>query len=532
MSSAQKEAAWFYLRATDTLVLPEFKSENEQLVYIGDDPKLKQVLDRHKVYTFKKTYRKAKPTYLKRTFFVQAEDASLLDDLTSNVSHLFESGDLISEEEKKIYEPNDYGLTSTIGENLGAQVNLDYLDFLGLPEAWYYTTGSRDIIIGISDGGIDTTDVEWKGKSKIFRESRFAKGHGYSVSETAAGQGDNGYAIAGVCFDCSIYATTYDNPRTYEQLLELSEAGVKVINCSWGRTGFYQSSQDAINKMLDNGTVVVAIGHNMSFSQSKGNLFYYPASLDNVIAISSVMHRYEKYNDHILLEAGKNNFYAENIRGYVGRTAGFKDNDTTQTPYIYPQSIRNFNSKIDILGPAVGLYRYGEKPENNNLTDVSEDSPTSGVAPLITGTVGLMFSLAPCLPATEVESILKMTSTNIDDIEVNKPYAGMYGSGMLHTGRAVKMVYQLYSEKETVTIENQRFSRWDFKLTSYSEKVVLKNQTFSDAATLSLNARKQIVLSANTNLKPNSSGNIKLSIDPTLQKECELRLRDPSIVND
>ena len=37
----------------------------------------------------------------------------------------------------KVFEPNDYGITSTIGENLGAQVNLDYLDFLGLPKAWY-----------------------------------------------------------------------------------------------------------------------------------------------------------------------------------------------------------------------------------------------------------------------------------------------------------------------------------------------------------------------------------------------------------
>lgn len=532
MSSAQKEAAWFYLRATDTLVLPEFKSENEQLVYIGDDPKLKQVLDRHKVYTFKKTYRKAKPTYLKRTFFVQAEDASLLDDLTSNVSHLFESGDLISEEEKKIYEPNDYGLTSTIGENLGAQVSLDYFDFIGLPEAWYYTTGSRDVVIGIADGSIDSTDIEWKGKTKIVRKSSFSKGHGYSVSEIAVGQGDNAYAIAGVCYDCSVYTTTFGHPKTYEQLLELSNAGVKVINCSWGRPGFYQSAEDAIKKISDNGTVVVAAGHNMSFSQSKGNLLYYPASFKNVISVSAVMHRYEKYSDHILLEEGKNKYYAENIRGYVGRTAGFKNNDTTQMPYIYPQSVRNLNPEIDILGPSVGMYRYGKKITDNSMTSVTDISATSNVTPIVTGTIGLMFSLAPCLPSDEVESILKMTSTNIDDIEVNKPFAGMYGSGMLHTGRAVKMVYQLYSEKETVTIENQRFSRWDFKLTSYSEKVVLKNQTFSDAATLALNARKQIVLRANTYLKPNSSGAIKLSIDPTLQKECELRLRDPSIVND
>lgn len=529
---AQKEIAWFYLRATDTLVSPSFTEENNELLYIGNDAELKKVLSKHTVYTFKKTYRKAAPKFLKRTFFVQAEDASLLDDLTSNVPHLFESGDLIPEEDKKIYEPNDYGLTSTIGANLGAPVNLDYLDYLGVPEAWYYTTGSRDIKIGVADGGIDSTDIEWKGKTKIFRKSSFLSGHGYSVAETAAGQGDNGYGIAGICYDCSIYATTLDNPRTYEQLLELSNAGVNVINCSWGRTAFYQSGQDAINEMAANGTIIVAAGHNMSFSKSKGKLFYYPASFDNVIAVSSVMHRYEKFSDHILTEEKNGRYYAENIRGFVGRTAGFKDNDTTQMPYIYSQSVRNLNTEIDILGPSVGLYRYSQKPANNSMTTMGDGSATSGVAPLITGTVGLMFSLAPCLPANEVESILKMTSTNIDSLEVNQPFAGMYGSGVLHTGRAVKMVYQLFSEKETVTIENQNFSRWDFKLTSYSEKVVVQNQTFSDDATLQLTARKQIVLRPNTHLKPNSNGKLKLSIDSTLQKDCDLRLRDPSIVNE
>ena len=150
----------------------------------------------------------------------------------------------------KVFEPNDYGITSTIGENLGAQVNLDYLDFLGLPKAWYYTTGSRDIIVGISDGSIDTTDIEFKGKSKIIRKTYLAKGHGLSVAETAAGQGNNGYGIPGVCYDCSVYNTTYGNGAQLEQLQELSELGARVINCSWGSPISYEAGQKAVNKMF------------------------------------------------------------------------------------------------------------------------------------------------------------------------------------------------------------------------------------------------------------------------------------------
>ena len=153
------------------------------------------------------------------------------------------------------------------------------------------------------------------------------------------------------------------------------------------------------------------------------------------------------------------------------------------------------------------------------------------MAPLVTGTIGLMFSLYPCLPAEEVETIIKFTSTNIDDIEPNKPYAGMYGAGMLNTGRAVKMVFDMFAEKEPVKIENQRFSRWDFKLTSISE-VMMQNQEFTENSTLNLTSKKRITISKNTVLRPNASGKIHLKIDTSLEKECNLQLRDPSILND
>lgn len=524
-----QDEAWFYFRAHDTVFNPSFNKEGEYLIYSGNDPQLKSVFDKYKIKVFKKTWKHAKKQNLKKTFFAIADKESLMDDLLKNASHLFEFGELIAEEDKKIFEPNDYGLTSTIGDNLGAQVNLDYLDVLEVPKAWYYTTGSRDVIIGISDGEIDSLDIEFVGKTKIVQPSGLAKGHGYSITEIAAGQGDNAYGVPGVCYDCSIYATNYRHFNTLEQLVELSRMGAKVINCSWGISRFYETAQEAIYEMLENGTVVVAIGHNKSFSEGQGSVYYYPASYDKVIAVSSVSHRYENYEENIKI-SDNDKYYVENVRYYISRTAGFKDNDTTQNPYNYPVSIRNINDKIDILGPAVGLYRYSEKVLYDKDV-MSEFNPTSEVAPLITGSIGLMFSLYPCLPADEVESIIKLTSTNIDHVEANKPYKGMYGAGMLNTGKAVKMVFDMFAEKEAVRIENQRFSRWDFKLTSLSD-VLITNQEFTEEATLELTSKKGITIAANTVLKPNATGKIHLKIDPSLEKECELRLRDPGIMED
>ncbi len=523
--------AWFYLRARDTLFEPSFQKIKDEIRYTGSDSVLKDVLSKHKILVFKKTYRNATRANLKKTFFVITESDSLLNDLLSNASHLFEYGELIQEEDKKIFEPNDYGLTSTIGENIGAQVNLDYLDFLGLPQAWYYTTGSRDIIVGIADGAVDTTDIEFKEKTKVLKKSYLSKGHGMSVSETAAGQGDNGYGIPGICYDCSIYTTSYGQFKTFSQLVELSKAGARVINCSWGTTRFYETAQQAIYEMLDNGTIIVAAGHNRSFLKSKGELFYYPASYDKVIAVSSGMHKYEDYRENIIEAENQNGkyYYAKNVRWYVGANVGFIDNDTTQAPSrIFKRSMRNFNSEIDILAPSIGIFRYSELALHDKI-DVSTGSQTSGVTPLITGTIGLMFSLYPCLPADEVESILKITSTNIDHIEANKPFVGIYGSGMLHTGRAVEMIYQLYAEKETAYIQDQEFARWDFKITSLSKEIRIRNQIFTDKATLKLTAKNRIVIGNNTVLRPGRQGSISLKIDPALEKQCELVLRDPSI---
>jgi len=524
---AQEQDQWFYLRAKDTLFSVEFNEIDDKLVYAGTDSVLKKVLDRHSITTFKKTYRKARKENLKKTFFVISRSESLMEELLEETSHIFEFGEHILEEDKKIFEPNDYGLTSTIGDNTGFQVNLDYLDFLEVPKAWYYTTGSPNTIIGISDGSVDTTNIDFKEKTKVFRRSTFANGHGSGVASIAAGQGNNSYGVPGVCYDCGIYATFYGKFRRFDQLLELSNAGVRVINCSWLNSSYYETAQEVIDEMFDNGTIIVAAAGNSNWKKvDEGKKLFYPASYNHVVSVSTVMYKHESISDNIKQLDGY--YYAENIKYHLGRTIGFKDNDTLKKPRIYPVSVTTLNREVDILAPSSDLFSFGRFIKNSSKTYIHIEA-TSPAAPLVSGSIGLMFSLYPCLAVDEVETILKLTSKNIDHIGLNKPYLGKNGSGALNTGRAVEMVYQLYSEKETAYIENQSFSRWDFKLTSLSEGVVIQNQKFTDNATLKLNAKKQIRLSENTSLKPGVNGSISLKIDPALQKECDLVLRDPSV---
>ena len=521
--SFSQETNWFYLRAKDTFFTPKFERVNDQLKYIGNNEKLKYVFEKYNIYEFKKTFRKAKKENLKKTFFVVCDNKSLMKDLLLNLPQLFEFGEIILEEDKKIFEPNDYGLTSTITENKGLEVNLDYFDFVGAPQAWYYTTGSKDVIIGLSDGQVEITDKDFSDKTTVIKESTKSKGHGSGMASIAAGQGDNEYGVPGICYDCSIYATTYNHHKTLEQLKELSEMGVKVINCSWATTTSYQTAQDAIDEMFENGTIIVSAAGNQDWTKSKGKVFYYPSSYNHVISVSSGMHRYNTVEENTMISK-KGNPYAANIKNYVGRTIGFKDNDTSKKHHIWPISITTLNTEVDILAPSVDLFRYSKFATLGKEMYTLE--ATSSTAPFVTGTIGLMLSLNPCLPIDEVETILKFTATNIDDIEANQPYKGNYGAGSLHTGRAVKMVYDLYTETEMATIENQKFSRWNFKLTSLSEKVLIQNQQFLEDAVFELKAKNKIVIGKNTIIKPTKNGSVVLKIDPTLKKQCDLVLRE------
>lgn len=518
-----QEYSWFYIRAKDTLTNLEFERENEELIYKGNNKNLITIFNKYKIYEFKKTYRNARKKNLKKTFFVVSNNDGLLNDLLKSSIKLFESGEVIKDNDKKIYEPNDYGLTSTIGDNIGLQVNMDYMDVLGAPQAWYYTTGSKKIIIGLSDGEVEIPNKDFYGKTTKIKKSTISKGHGSGVAAIAAGQGDNGYGLTGVCYDCSIYTTNYGDYKYLKQLVELSEMGVKVINCSWASSMSYPNAQKVIDQLFDKGTLIVSATGNQDWSKGKGEKYYYPSSYNNVISVSSVMHRYENVNENLLISK-KGNPYAANIRNYVGRTIGFKDKDITKKHHIWPVSITTLNPEVDLLAPSVDLFRFSQFALLGKEMYTAE--ATSSTAPFVTGAIGLMLTLNPCFPINEVESVLKLTSTNIDYIDANKPYKGYYGAGMVHIGRSVKMVYNLYTEGETATIENQYFSRWDFKLTSYSEKVVIQNQKFTHSSTLDLTAKNSIVIGENTVLKPNSDGFIHLKIDPTLEKECDLVLRE------
>lgn len=522
-----QEESWYYLRTVNNKIDPGFETTETGVRYRGSDVKLANALEDVTLFDFKKTLRSADPNTADRMFFVRADQANLLDRLLGSCGHLFDWGRKLKPEEMRVYEPNDYGLSSTIGANIGLQADLSYLDFLGAPKAWYYTTGDPNLILGISDGIVDTTDADFKDKTTVIRPSNLVKGHGYSTAANAAAQGDNGHGIPGICYDCSIYSTKYGDFRQFNNLVDLASRGVKTINASWSSMFRYDNGERVIDSLFDQQVILIAAGGNKSWEKTKGEKIYYPAGYDPVISVAAGMYKHPNLEGNIHL-SDKGKYYANDIRGYVGRSLGFKDNDTLNAPHVWPISTSNLNEQIDILAPAVGLISYGKKILNDTIY-YSRFQTTSGATPLVTGTVALMRSLYPCLPVQQIEPIIKLTALNVDHLPGNLRFAGKYGAGMLQTGDAVELVFQLYHPEATATIDRQTFDRWTFPIEAVSKKVILRDMIFTNRARLDLRARKQIVLKPGTLLSPGVKGKVQLHIDTGLEQVCDLVLRDPSI---
>jgi hypothetical protein len=295
-----------------------------------------------------------------------------------------------------LYTPNDYSLT----------FNNDYaLELINAKEAWDITIGNPLIELGILDTGYDTLHEELTGKFNHI--STMTSGaslvHGTAVAITAAGNTNNNSGKSSIGFNSSL--SLYN--MSYNEMLVATYSGVRVINISWASgcsaNPYYQS---VIDEVYNNGTVIIAAAGNGATCGGPENLVY-PASFDNVISVTSI-----------------------------------DANDQHQPVPNDPNSTHQHNDKVDLSAPG---YNVALSINNNQYMT---GNGTSFAAPYVTGTVGLMLSVNPCLTPAEVEYILKQTT---DDISSNnQSFIGRIGVGRLNASAAVQMAQETHPIKITV----------------------------------------------------------------------------------
>ncbi len=295
-----------------------------------------------------------------------------------------------------LHTPNDYAIV--------AGVNNYALNLINAQSAWDITKGDSNVVIAISDQAYNPTHSELLGKYGYINAGTSSTTHGTAVAILAAGNTNNNNGLSSIGYNCKLGLYLMN----YNQVLNAAYAGAKVINMSWSRGCFYNHyEQQVVNEAYGVGAFLVAAAGNGSTCSSPA-AYVYPAAYDNVFAVTSI----GPLDNHMKIL-----------------------NDSTST--------HQHNDKVDLSAPG---YDVAINPAENWYLN---SSGTSFAAPFVSGTIGLMLSVNPCLSRKDIDTILKISSVNIDSL--NPTYAGLIGAGRLNAQAAVQLASGWASQPMSVT---------------------------------------------------------------------------------
>ena len=213
-----------------------------------------------------------------------------------------------------------WGLNNT-GQTSGT-ANCD----IDAPEAWAYTTGNEDVIVGVIDTGVDYTHPDlnanmWRNPGEIpgdnidndnngYIDDVYGinsitdsgnpmddHGHGTHCSGTIGAAGNNSIGVTGVCWRVKIMALKFlavdGSGYTSDAIECVSYAiakGAHILSNSWGGTMYSQALFDALSLSKDAGQLVVAAAGN--WAMNNDGFPFYPANYDlnNIISVAATDH--------------------------------------------------------------------------------------------------------------------------------------------------------------------------------------------------------------------------------------------------
>ncbi len=224
--------------------------------------------------------------------------------------------------------PNDPRFEDLWGLNNEGQTGGTADADIDAPEAWSISTGSRDVVVGVIDTGVDYSHPDlasnaWVNSGEIAGDGidndgngyiddvhginaitdagdpMDDQGHGTHVSGTIGASGNNGVGVVGVNHDVSIVGckflaadgtgSTSGAIKCIDYMVGLKNAGVnlRVLNNSWGGGGFSQALADAITASEQADILFVAAAGNDAVDNDQNP--HYPSNYenDNVLSIAS-----------------------------------------------------------------------------------------------------------------------------------------------------------------------------------------------------------------------------------------------------
>lgn len=474
----------YYIQIPNEKNIPKIDIVNGRKTASHIDANVTKALSKYTIYNFEKAFPTSVTPFLQTIYILEVDKEGIIEDF-KNYSSYFPKIEQTYRPEL-LYTPNDYNIPVGSGN-----INKS-LELINIREAWDYTHGNPNFKIGISDTPIRTTHEDLAGKITSLTNYTIPDSHGTAVASHAAANTDNAKGIPGTGFNSTVLFKSMNDGVMMNSLLALSQNGARVVNASWYNSCSYSSiDQLVIDEIHKNGTVIIVAAGNGATCGGPNN-YVYPASYNHVISISTVGH----------FDVG---YICCNNLPYAWQ-------DRIEQIIGDPNSVHQHNDMVDLRAP--GFNVLGAIADSDSSYGGSWG--TSLAAPQVTGVVALLFSVNDCLHPDEVETILKLTSANLDNIPENQPYLGKLGAGRIDAGKATKMAWQMNpANGGEISISGRSFNRWNFELVNSPESINIMNQSFTQNAQVSFKAKKSIVLNENTVLEPGSDKSHYLYIDDT-----------------
>jgi subtilisin family serine protease len=339
-----------------------------------------------------------------------------------------------------------------------------YLKKIEADLAWDITKGDTSVKVAIIDKGIDITHPDLIGKveppydfytglpfSSNFNDQQV---HGTSIATLIGAEtkeiGQANGQMPSVGYNTKMMFsetknipidTFFYNPSSTVNFYSFSRPDIvtlyastvkkaKVINISWysltkedleatdsTSVMIYTYFNSSINssfliekEILNNGTSIVRAAGNLSENNPSCNCPTYPFS------------------------------GIEDERTIV--VSGTDYNDNHQITYNGQPYTHSHYPEVDLCAPSYGLLAGTSSDNGTNPWPYATFGGTSQSAPLVVGTIALMYAINPCLSTASVQDILKQTTDPITDAA---SFPGLVGTGRLNTFRAVQAAQMLHS---------------------------------------------------------------------------------------
>jgi subtilisin family serine protease len=487
INSYSQEVA-FYLKIDDPTLVPEKTKDykSNKLVFKSNNTKMDDILKKYKFKKFHQAFPTSTRSSVRKLYTVVCDDKTFGDDIKrefkeeiSGVYHL--EGGLT-------YTPNDYGIT------LG-QTNLDLIN---AKDAWDICREIPKISIGVSDTYFDLNHEDlnmthFGGTNSPYVADNY---HGTAVAGCIGAITDNNTGLASVGYDMELYVhNDYGSWGGDSAVLALAQAGHRVINCSWWCTcdsipeidSLYQEIREEYN------AIVVFGAGNSNLNACGNNNPSYPAGYEVNVAVTSVGHIF----DVGTTQSPRNNNWKDVHEEIIGDSL----------------SAHKHHPIIDICAPGYNVSSTDIMGSGGlNGGNYHAFWGTSFAAPQVSGTLGLILSVNPCLSADDaVDILLSNTDDGIYDIAENQQYIGRLGAGRLDVFASVNAA----AETATTYLDGITLSGTQYIEDNYAIRVI-NNVTLSSGANIGFITRKEVTIDKNFTVPLGATLTIDVDVNNTI----------------